>query len=469
MKIETAPPPGDSAPVPVLQPARALFLWIAAPAMLLLCLLTGPFEAADEAAHFLRVVAISEGDLLPGVSPPDAPKEAAGAAVDAAAADLALASADITGFADHHYSLAELRRKGEARAGGGTKFAAHSNTAIYPPFLYAVSAFATVVARALDLPVLWWLYLGRLANTIVAIGIVQMSLRRAGDTGLGLLVIAGLPITLFQTASVSADALLFPLFIAYAVMLLRLARGDRTAPRETVALAATMVAICAGKLAYLPLALLPPVAARLGDGWWSRRAIALAASTAFTALVWLAWAYVVRDKVFSIRPNVTIDALAQLRGLLADPVAALGFFGHAMATLSPRLVIQAVGTKLGWTDLSMPAWLIYPLPFIAAAAALPAARPEYRRPFLTVAALVLALACYCAVFLLIYLQYNAVGAPTIVGVQGRYFTPLAILVLALLPRRRVSPNNMARIWAATSVIVLLSTITTLTWVWQRYW
>jgi uncharacterized membrane protein len=449
--------------------AQMLFLWIGAPTALLLCFLIGPFEAADEAAHFLRSVAISEGHFVPEVSPADAPKKAAGASVSTNASVLTRDFEKIRNTPEHRYSLAEIEREDALRATSPVRFAAHSNTAIYPPFLYIASSLAAFFARLAGFPLLWWLYLGRLANAVVAILIIRASLGRSGDASLFLFASALLPITLFQVATLSADALLFPLLIAFAAMTLAIERGEETSRSEVVLLGATTLFLCAGKVAYLPFAVLPPLAARLADRRWSERASILFAAAFLATGTWIAWALVVDGKVFSIRPNIEIDPKAQLQLLASHPLASARFFLHQMVTLSPKLVIGAVGTRLGWGELHLPSWLIYPLPFLLIAAAIPAESPGRRIRAMTVASVATAIACYCAIFLLIYLQYNAVGAAQIGGVQGRYFTPVALLILSQTPKMRTAPQHMAKIWACAAALATLTSIVTLLLVVRQYW
>jgi uncharacterized membrane protein len=436
--------------------------------MLVLCFLTGPFEVADEPAHYMRMVSVAEGHWLPVVSPPQAPKKAAGTYEDVAVAQLAARYQDNVGWAMKRHSIQELRQKGAVGESGTVAFAPHA-ASIYPPFLYFVASAATVAARALDLPPLSWLYLGRLANALMAIFVIQAALRRADDASLGLFACAMLPMNLYQSASVSADALLIPLTTLSMVLLLRVARGEPVGKGQSWALAVSTVVVCAGKVAYLPFCLLPPLAMRLVDKRWSARAAWSVLVAGVTVALWLAWAVIVHDKIFSIRPNVDIDPAGQLGRLVRDPIASALFFAHWMAVLSPKLVIGAVGSQLGWGDLRLPWWLIYPLPFLLVAAAFPSERPRRRLIPLTVTAAVVGLACYCAVFLLLYLQYNEVGAPFIDGVQGRYFMPIVVLFLALSPKFKVSASRMSSIWAGAAIIALTSSAVTLVMVLHRYW
>lgn len=447
---------------------RLLFLFVGLPAALLLTGLIGPFQAADENAHYLRIIAITQGDILPVNSPPNAEKPAAGAFEDANAAELALNHTPLGG-PKGHYSISDLRIASKLDPTERREFAQHSGSAIYPPLLYLASATGVWLARLAGLPVLWWLYIGRLANVLVASLIIQTALRRSGDAGLFLCACSLLPITIFQIATLSADALLFPLAIAFAVMVLRIQRGEADSKLECVGLAITTFVIAAGKVAYLPLAVLPAVATWDHDRVLSRRTSFFLLVAILTFLAWLAWALAVQDHVFSIRPHVEINAKAQLLGLLAHPIAGAVMLLQSMAHSTPKLVMGAVGRQLGWGDLILPAAIIYPLPFLLVGSALPAERPSPRARVLPIAAMVLTGACYFATFLLLYLQYNAVGAKEVVGVLGRYFPPLAIILLATTPRIKVSAAAIRWAWIALTAVSISTVATTLFFTWHRYW
>jgi uncharacterized membrane protein len=448
--------------------AQQLFLWIAVPTSLCLCFLIGPFQAADESAHYLRASAIADGEILPVDSPPNAVKLAAGAYEDTNAARLALGQVGIGG-ASGHYSLSEVRQVSQLHATGKQVFAEHSNTAIYPPPLYIVSATAMAFAKAVDLPVLWWLYFGRIANAVLAVFIIQAALRRSGDASLLLFVGATLPISLFQISTISTDALLFALAIALVVMLKRIILNEVRSGGENVVLAATTFVISIGKIAYLPFVALPIVASWLTKKRFSNQVLFFIAAAILIVIVWLTWAWIVRDKIYSIRPNIEIDAKAQLWWILGHPWSSVLLFAKSMVQSIPKLAIGSVGRWLGWGDLIMPPWLTYFLPFWLVISAIPSANSNRVARCWTLAVLGISAICYLSTFFLIYLQYNEVGAASIVGVQGRYFTLLAILSLAFMPRLQFSRQRMAKIWSVAATVALISSVTTLISAQQRYW
>lgn len=446
-----------------------VFLFIACPALALLCFLIPPFEAPDEPAHFLRIVSLGRAQWTPQVQrhdPGAGGAPTAGGSVDSAAGEMALAFVPAPG---RRYRPADVYGNSHTPPAFSAGYARHSNTAIYPPPLYLPATIAVAIARRAALPVLWWLYLGRLANAAVGVALLFWSIRRSDAAAPAFLLAATLPITLFQVSSLSSDAALLPLVLAYASCVRRIARGDQLGLRANLLLAFAMVVIAVGKVAYLPLVLLPAAMEWLVQGSWTKRARLYALIGGLAGMLWLGWAWIVHDKVFSMYPGVHVDPGAQLRGLVEAPIRATRLFAGTIARDLPSMSFGLVGAQLGWNDLRLPkpfvvmsmaAWLI-------AALLRPRGKEPSARMFLIGG--LAALLCYIAIYLLLYLQFNAVGATSIEGVQARYLTPLAFLLVALLPPLGMRPigGTAARIavvgWTAASTLFVLGSVL------LRYW
>lgn len=470
--LKSSSPPVDATDRTARLCAR-VFLLAGLPCLLLLALVTGPMGVPDEGAHFLRAVAIAEGGVLPLVRR-DAPPgliepRSAGGMVDAGAEALQR-NVPFDSLHDARYKLtrADMATLAAIPATGTAIYARHSNTAIYPPLLYAVPAVVIAVADAVGAAPLAWLYAARLVNALLAGLLLWWAIGRARDAAPFLLVGATLPVMLFQGASVSADALLLPLVAVFASILVRLSARIATSRRENGMAAIATAVVAIGKVAYLPLAVLPPLAARLADGRWSPRARTLLAAAVAALVLWLGWAAIVQGKVFSIRPDVLVDPTAQLRGMLAEPIDSARFVGYTMIRSAWYYLRRSVGMQLGWGEIEFPTAFTMAALAMLFLSAIPTASRDRRSIPLLGAALVAALVSYVAVFALIYMQFNAVGAPEIVGVQGRYLTPLLLVLLALTPRLPVG-RRMAIGVGVIAGWSVLSAVTTLWTVYARYW
>jgi uncharacterized membrane protein len=438
-----------------------IFLFTGLPALLLLWLLIPPFQGSDESAHFLRVLAIGEGQMLPMVNRQDPSfggEPTAGGPVDAGAAAFAL------GFevpVHREYTMAGARSLAKAHAGGQLVYARHSNTAIYPPVTYVTASIAAMLAKAAGLPVVWWLYLARLATACVSAAILVLAIRRSAEAAPVLLIAATLPITLFQSAVLTTDAIMLPSLLLFGAMLWRIGSGATTTRADDIATAAALIVIALAKIAYLPIVVLPALAARLADGRWSPRSLRYAAAAGLATAAWLVWAAIVHDKVFPMYRGMLVDTPAQLALLREAPGQVLAAIARTMARDLPSMTFGLTGSRLGQNDLLPPKPFIVLALAALVASAIPAARTARPAPFLLPATIGVVAVCYVAIYLLLYLQFTPVGAATVDGVQSRYLTPLAFVLISVAPRVAVGAQGMrwtiglVGAWSGVSALVLL--------------
>jgi uncharacterized membrane protein len=165
---------------------------------------TPPLQVPDEGLHFFRGEAIAGGHLLPnGAGKPDSAHVAQGIQtlvfVMTTSRDWRLAST---------IPLEPVKQP-------VVQFPAW-----YTPLPYAPQALAAAVCNALNVRPLAAFYAGRLANLLAALALVAAAMRAAPK----LATIAGatalLPMTLFELASWSADALTIALAILFTALLL---------------------------------------------------------------------------------------------------------------------------------------------------------------------------------------------------------------------------------------------------------
>jgi uncharacterized membrane protein len=226
--------------------------------------LTPPFQAPDEEAHFRRAFALSEGravctkqgddtgDFQPrGLSAYCTPyKDLAYHAEEKSSFAIIRASADVPFDAEHR------------------EFVPFSNAAVHPPLVYVPQALAIFVARLFSSSVLVAFYAGRLANLLAATAATYLAIRLAPIGKWAFACFALTPITLFLTASFSSDALTNAFAFLLIAQVLACAAGptEQVSNRSLAGLALTGAAIALSKQAYflLPLSYLMIPVRRLG-------------------------------------------------------------------------------------------------------------------------------------------------------------------------------------------------------------
>jgi uncharacterized membrane protein len=301
----------------------------------------------------------------------------------------------------------------------------------YSPHHYLAPVIAYRVACATGASFGGMLHAARLGNLLLSAALVWLGLRWARRGRWGLAAVSLLPASLFAFASISADALVLALGIAWLGLTSGLASGALDARRLRAAL----------WLLSLAIAFLKP-----GSAWVlasllfcrasfpSTRAFVLALG--LHLLLPLALHVGFTLSVSGEAPHLTgADPAARMQALLHAPME---FVGLAAATLhqdATRLAQMLVGI-LGWIDIPLgdaaywtaAALLLACLADSPPRAAGTAAASAGRRAQALLAVVIL-LGAMLLPMLPLYIYWTPIGWSTIGGLQGRYY--LVALAFAL--------------------------------------
>jgi uncharacterized membrane protein len=356
-----------------------------------------------------------------------------------------------------HFSSVSLKTDPEREAG----FTFLSYTCFVP---YVPQALGIAVARELGGSLLVGFYAGRLANLLVCVLVLHLALRLLPFYKNVLGVVALLPVSVQQMATLSADALgIASCFLFTALMFRIIVPTDRRPGVFTLlALCATALLLPLCKLPYalLTLLYLGVSPARLGS--WRKYLLVGAALAAIT----LVGAYVtVRSSRGAWRlgegsPQAEVSRSRQVAHLRQHPFR----FARVLA----RTSVCWGGfycdhlTTLGWLNVPLnhvPA-KAYVL-FLALMALVDRRRGWVPGLRLRLAALALCLLAYVLFQLMLYLVWTPVAAPMVEGFQGRYFLGfLPVLVLFFYSRVvaiRARPGVLLALGAAAAIAVQLAT------------
>lgn len=244
---------------------------------------TPPFAVPDEQNHFWRALAIARGHLIP--------------ARGRDRTTIARSVQNLVWVLDRAEPRESLREKlhviaslpFDGQEGGEVRFAAW-----YTPLPYIVqSAVAAMPLRPIVL-----FYGGRVANLLAAILLVALAIRAAPRHAPVIAAAALLPMTLYESASWSADAATIALAWLFIALLLE-------PPRRMWVVAMVGLALALCKPAYFLIALLA-----LATKFRWRDRIAIIGATASGTLLSLAAA---RRGAYNARAGLPVDAAAQIR------------------------------------------------------------------------------------------------------------------------------------------------------------
>jgi uncharacterized membrane protein len=392
-------------------------------------LITPPFQVADEPAHFYRSFQISESGWI-------ASRLQDGAVGGMLPSGLATTATrmlgNIPGQRDQHISAHMIIDELSGRINSAERIPiAFQNTALYSPLPYLPQALGIGLVRLLSpSSPLGLLYGARTFNLITSILFCYWAIKITPIGKWAFFLLALAPMTVFQAASASGDAITIGLTLLAAASFFYILK--QTPPLQTWQLA-LLLALAAGlALVKPPYAIIVGLficlpaskfASKQQRHWFI---ITLILVTLFLVT---SWALIAHDLYRPSRPDVAINPTAQLNLILQSPMHYLrAVFATHGITGSIHLLSQFVGV-LGWLDTPIPlwaVWLYYVLFVLALAPPQPALLPSH---FQRLSAFGMWLVTFGAIDALLYLTWTKVGDMKIEGLQGRYYLPLAPLLV----------------------------------------
>jgi uncharacterized membrane protein len=400
-------------------------------------LLTGPFRAADERNHFLRAYEISEGRW----NSAHVLGEFAG---DELPLNL-LRLSEVLGYhADHHIEMGQIAAARALFLNPKERVFIEFSTAVYSPVAYVPSAIAIDLGRVLGAGPLALVYFGRCANLVVGGGLITLALSYAGYARRTMFLVAVLPMTVSQVATLTADAMSYGFgFLWISLVIHSAVAGSEGTTRNRIFLLVGL-GLALSQLRP-PYPLLGLLALLLPTTAFSRKTVlvslALLASSLLPAVAWNAAA--TRLLVQTLNPQ-TVKPIEQARWVAKHP----GIFWHrAKQDLKAHGVDywqQFVG-RLGWLNIWLPSWIYIGFALALAVGIFVGPRgPPALLLWQRLAIGLAALGGVLAIQFMLYLTFNPVRSPFILGIQGRYFTPLAVLAAfafsnSLLSRPLIEP------------------------------
>jgi uncharacterized membrane protein len=327
---------------------------------------------------------------------------------------------------------------------------------VYAPVLLLPQALTLRLGRRANMPILPVWYACRVASLLSYLILVWLALRWIPFGKWILFVLALSPMALFQAATITPDAISNGIGFLFIAGSLKLAEAKKIDWRECGILVLLILLLFLAKvnltaLILLPFLLIPP--ARFTE----RKIYALLlGTTAVLFLVEVAGWNLIATKYSNALLANDANAGAQLRYILDHPfvfptILLKDPFINGLAYLQGW--INGYGYYF-WTPPQIVSFVF--LLSLGAVLMIDSIRQQVTRKYRIVFILVF-LAGYLATAVPLYLTFTTVGLNQLLGVQGRYFIPLALLPVLILAgflvtkKITLSPN-----WTIILLAVALS-------------
>ena len=411
---------------------HVLFIVVATACGSALVLLTPPLQVPDEGPHFYRAFALSEARLV-GVKR----GEQTGDYLPRSLLRLNEPFVPLCGRTEMKTTPDQIRSlAAESIEEEDRVFIAFSNAAVHPPLPYVPQAIGIWIARVGSGSLLLPYYAGRLANLLVAIALVALAIARTPVARWSFLALALTPMTLFEMASLSADALTNAVAFLLIAQVLWCALGPRllVSVQDLIllTLAGAAVGLCKQAYFWLPLAYFLIPGSRLGGRrrYWTGFGLVMGG----TLLALVGWALIARNSYSSPVPG-EVDPRQQLNHLLDQPADFLQALLSNFTSKAPGTLEEWVGV-LGALDTHFPRWTILLEVLILAAVFVtdfdPRCPVSTRQSLWAILVVVLQT---LTIFVIIHLTWDRLASQYHwIDVQGRYFIPLGPLAALAVSR-----------------------------------
>ena len=406
-----------------------------------------PGAGYDEEDHLVRVWELSAFSFIPGQMSPQEMK------YPTLFRDLAYRQQANSGIIDSdfwkRYARTPLYENGIVHRELKTK-------SVYSPVLLLPQAVIMRLGRSADLPALPVFYACRLASLFSYLILVWLALRWTPFGKWILLVLALSPMALFQAATITPDAISNGIGFLFIAGTLKLAESKEMGWQEYGRLVLLIFLLFLAKvnltaLLLLPFLLIPP--ARFTQ---KRIYILLLGTTAVLFLLEVAGWNLLATKYSDALLANDANAGAQLRYILEHP-----FVFPAILLKDPFL--NGLAYLQGWINgygylYWTPHQIVSAFFLISLGAVLliNSTHEQVSRKERIVFILVF-LAGYLATAVPLYLTFTTVALNQLLGVQGRYFIPLAFLPALVLTSLLVTKRfAISSNWVITCLAVALS-------------
>jgi uncharacterized membrane protein len=405
-----------------------LAIWIFAVSY---AVVTPPFQVPDEVAHYWHSVSLAHGNVFQVTQ-----NGRLGSYVPKSARDFVyLTWVETAGHPENKVGMARLRDAAQLPFQPEPVF--RSYPALYTPIAYLPASLSGLVTNLLHVRPLIAFYAGRIVTATVAVLLIAAAMLECTALAAIIGAIASLPMALFLFGSYSSDALTISIALYVTALAWRVRSGNDVTRAHWARLCIATAALAMCKSVYAPIAfmaLMPSRGTRATASMRIWRTILLLGSLAIGMAL---SAVMLARQYYPLRADT--DPKAQLQMIEAHPLRFIGVVVQDYVAQCGDYRDQFVG-RLGWVDIPLSGVLIAAVFFLLLATALTSdiSITASTRIF----ALLLALLVCLSVSASQYIVWTPVGATHMEGIQGRYFLPVALILLlpfaAILRRRRLS-------------------------------
>lgn len=395
------------------------FLLIAIPIGLIYCIVTPFGKIPDEITHATKAIDISRGHLISKAN-------------ENGEAELTYSQKleDIFSLNNKTYENYFDAIKSNNNELTVYKF---SNMALYSPICHLAPAVGILIAKIFSASLIIQLYIGRIMNLLLSILLVYFAIKYIPFNKILVIVIALLPISMQEFASLSSDALTIAISLFYVAYILHLRFDDdvkNLTKKDWWILIISTITVSMSKIVYLPLCLFVFLIPE--NKLNSRKDKILKLGTLFVGVTILNLLWLVYSSRFLIEYNIGVNSKQQVLFILKNPIEYCFIMLRTLVTYFQSWWLGLVGYDLGIFGLhiiNISYIFAYSLSIVLIVLFLSNEDKNIKIDKITRYIFLFVFICVVVlIFTSLYVQFNKVRNTHIIGIQPRYFIPLLLLI-----------------------------------------
>lgn len=442
-----------------------IFLLLGSVFGLLFIFISSPMQAADEPQHFWRAYEVSELDFIPnrfdngryGYNLPN---------TVITMGEQFLIQQDKKLPPDTSAIKKLLHEKNY----GAKRPIYFENSGVYSPVPYAPQAVGIGLARSFKLPVLWLMYAGRIVNLLVWLVLVFIALRTLAAYRWIALVVALLPMSVFQAASLSPDGITNAFIFLTFALFIRFMKNKQIGLKEILLSTGALLILSLTKQVYISLCLMFLFIPRKYFVSSRQRTLSLMLWIGLPVAATLLWFTISQpiSKLIPVvfRPGANVNPQDQLTYIVHYPLKYAATILYTLLYKQSTFLTTSLFGRLGWATIILPTYTYLLIAVTLTMAILKeggsVAARVLSRSRLRLALTTTGVATILAVCTSLYFTFSTVGATQIEGLQGRYFIPVLLLLLPVFVSKghqlKISEKRFTIFISCSLLVVLMISV-----------
>ena len=302
----------------------------------------------------------------------------------------------------------------------------------YPPILYIFSSIGLKIGRILNLNGMVIQYIARMMNYIAFLLFSYFAIKKIPFGKMLLSVFLFMPMIIQQAVSISADSLLNSVLIFYiAYNIYLLFKKEKIKKSEIVAHVILSIFVGLAKIVYLPLVGMSLFFIFKKGMPKNQKKVIIITSIVLSVVISCLW------YVFSMRYSANqeylaqnnVNAIEQIKLVLTNPLKGLDVIYKTLVENGESYIFSMVGSNLGWLDIVNPYIVIVAFIILIVLSIFFEKNEVAFTRKQRLWNILLAIMMISLVLMALYVGWTTVGGDIVEGVQGRYFIPIALLIL----------------------------------------